>query len=59
MEITLEDIQPYLDSLTSKQKDKLLNQLLKKDKMLVEQRYFKHLSTPQKLDERFPILKIK
>ncbi len=53
MEITITDLEPYLESLTAKQQKKLLYQLLKKDKILVEQLYFKHLATSEKLDERF------
>ncbi len=53
MEINIESLKPYIESLTSKQKDKLLYQLLKKDKLLVEQLYFKHLSTSEDLDERY------
>jgi len=53
MEITIEHLKPYLESLTARQQEKLLYQLLKKDKILIEQLYFKHLSTPEKLDERY------
>ncbi len=53
MEITIEHLQPYLLSLTTKQKDKLLEKLLKKDKLLMEQLYFKHMSAPEELDARY------
>lgn len=49
----MEDLRPHLDKLNDKQKDKLLYQLLNKDKTLIEQLYFKHLSTSAVLDERY------
>ena len=53
MKISIEYLEPYLESLTSKQQKNLLNQLPKKDNTLMEQLYFKHLSTSEQLDERY------
>lgn len=53
MEITIEEIRPYLQSLSAKQKEKLLESMLKKDKLLMEQLYFKHLSSEEDLEERY------
>ena len=53
MEIALEDLKPYLDSLSNQQKEKLLYQLLKKDKALMQQLYFKHVGKVDQLDERY------
>lgn len=53
MKITLDHIEPYLRSLSEKQKDKMLRDLLKKNEDLVERLYFKHLSLPEELDSRY------
>lgn len=53
LEISIEDLRPYLESLSEQQKDKLLHQLLKKNKIMIEQLYFKHVSTPDELDTRY------
>ncbi|MCP4458793.1 MAG: hypothetical protein GY816_12335 [Cytophagales bacterium] len=59
MEITIEDLQPYLESLSHKRKEKLLYQSLKKDKALMEKLYFKHISTADQLDARYDSFKEK
>ena len=53
MEITVDDIKPYVNQLSNTQKEKLIYQMLKKDSLLLEQLYFKHLANPEKLEERF------
>ena len=53
MEVNIKDLQPYLESLSDKQKDKLIIQLLKKDKLLMEKLYFKHMASPQEYDQLY------
>jgi hypothetical protein len=57
MDISIEQISPYLESLTAKQKDKLIHQLLKRDKEMIERLYLEHIATPIERDERFEYYK--
>lgn len=59
MEITIERLMPYLENLTEKQNGKLLYQLLKKDKVMIEKLYFKHISTPEVINSRYEEFKKK
>jgi|GEM_PF-1830887 len=53
MKISIKDIEPYLQSLSPKQKDKLLYQILKKDQDTVEKLYYNHIAGSDGLDDRY------